>query len=143
MQALEIIYVLFLEPPEIVPFTFGSDTINQGEFAQLICVVRKGDMPITLSWSLKGDAISSDPDLSTTMLGQRTSMLTISSVNYRHSGTYTCRATNPGGSVTHTATLNVNGKSYTMQALEIFVKLLVLIPPEIVPFTFGTGAVNP
>ena len=105
---------IFLEPPQIVPFSFGVETVDQGNFAQLVCVVMKGDEPITINWSLKGDVISSDPQMSTTMLGTRTSMLTISSVSHRHIGTYTCRATNPGGSVTHTATLNVNGKSYTM-----------------------------
>ena len=83
--------------------------MNQGEFAQLICVVRKGDEPITLNWSLKGDIISSDPDLSTTMLGRRTSMLTIAVISYRHMGTYTCRATNPAGTVTYSAELRVNG----------------------------------
>lgn len=73
-------------------------------------MVRKGDEPITLTWSLKGDVVSSDPDLSTTMLGKRTSMMTISSVSYRHSGTYTCRATNPAGTVTFSSELKVNGK---------------------------------
>lgn len=82
----------------------------------------KGDEPITINWSLKGDVISSDPELSTTMLGTRTSMLTISSVSHRHIGTYTCRATNPAGSVTHSANLNVNGNLFinVLMALEIF-----------------------
>lgn len=108
VKALEI-FLIFLESPEIVPFSFGSERVNQGEFAQLICVVRTGDEPLTLNWSLKGDIVSSDTELSTTMLGTRTSMLTISSVSYRHSGTYTCRATNPAGSVTYAAELRVNG----------------------------------
>ena len=97
-------------PPEIVPFSFGADTVNEGEFAQLVCIIRKGDEPLRITWSLKGDIISSSPDLSTTMLGRRTSMLTISSVSHRHVGQYTCRATNPAGSVTHSANLVVNGK---------------------------------
>ena len=84
--------------------------MNQGEFAQLICVIRRGDEPLSLTWSLKGDVISSDPDLSTTMLGRRTSVLTIASVGYRHIGTYTCRASNPAGSRTYSADLKVNGK---------------------------------
>ena len=98
-----------LDAPEIIPFSFGANTVNQGDFAQLVCIVNRGDEPITITWSLKGDVVSSDPDLRTALLGRRTSMLTIASVNYRHSGTYTCRASNDAGSVTHSAELVVNG----------------------------------
>ncbi len=100
---------IFLEPPVIVPFSFGVDTVNEGHFAQLVCVVSTGDEPIQITWSLKGDVVSSDPDLSTTMLGRRTSMLTISSVSYRHIGDYTCRAENPAGITMYSTSLKVNG----------------------------------
>ena len=101
--------VLFTELPEIVPFSFGESTVNQGEFAQLTCVVKKGDKPLSITWSLKGDIINSDPTLTTTMLGTQVSMLVISSVDYSHSGVYTCRAENPAGITTHSAELKVNG----------------------------------
>ena len=103
--------ILFTEKPEIVPFSFGFDRIDQGKFAQLSCVVSSGDMPITISWSLKGDIISSDPTMTTTMLGRQASILMIQSVDYQHSGTYTCRAQNPAGVTTYSAELKVNGKS--------------------------------
>ena len=93
--------------------------MNQGEFAQLMCVIRKGDMPLSITWSLKGDIISSDPVLTTTMIGLQTSLLTISSVDYQHSGVYTCRAENKAGITSHSAELLVNGK-YLGIALEIF-----------------------
>ena len=98
-----------LEPPVSVPFSFGSSVVNTGVFAQLTCVVSQGDMPISLTWSLKGEKLNSSPDITTTMLGQRVSMLVIASVDYTHIGEYTCRATNPAGSVTYSAHLKVNG----------------------------------
>ena len=67
---------------------------------------------MTISWSLHGDVVSSDPDIITTALGTRSSILTISQVGYRHSGDYTCRATNNAGTYAHTATLRVNGILY-------------------------------
>ena len=99
------------EAPEIVPFTFGDAAVNEGETAMITCFVKKGDKPVSLTWSLKGDVISSDPALTTTMLGNQASILTIVNVGYRHSGTYTCRASNVAGSVTHSAELLVNGNS--------------------------------
>ena len=101
--------VLFTEKPKIVPFSFGFETIDQQSFAQLSCVVSSGDMPITITWSLKGDIISSDPTMTTTMLGRQMSMLVISSVDYQHSGVYTCRAENPAGTTTYSTELKVNG----------------------------------
>ena len=92
-----------------MPLTFGRDVLDEGEFAQLVCIASKGDEPLSLSWALKGDVISSEPTLTTASLGTRTSMLTISSVGYRHSGTYTCTAKNKAGITSETAELKVNG----------------------------------
>ena len=81
--------------------------------------MRKGDKPLSITWSLKGDIINSDPVMTTTMLGTQVSMLVISSVDYTHSGVYTCRAENPAGIVSYSAELLVNGKSQEC-ALEMF-----------------------
>ncbi len=92
-----------------MPFSFASQSINEGDIAQLTCFVMKGDEPLRITWSLKGDTISSEPSMTTTMIGTRTSMLMINGVGYRHSGTYTCSAKNMAGSVSHSAELLVNG----------------------------------
>ena len=68
---------------------------------------------MSITWNLKGDIISSDPVMTTTMIGQQTSILIISSVDYQHSGQYTCRAENKAGQATYSAELRVNGKSGT------------------------------
>ncbi len=92
-----------------MPLTFGADILDEGQLAQVICIVAKGDEPLTISWSLQGEIVSSEPTLSTSALGSRTSMLTIQEVGYRHSGTYTCTASNRAGSASQTTELKVNG----------------------------------
>ena len=110
--------LLLLEPPSLVPLSFASDILDEGEYAQLLCTVRKGDEPLTLSWALKGEKITSEPGLTTASLGTRTSMLTISSVGYRHSGTYTCTAKNHAGVTSESTKLRVNGKMYCGKVAE-------------------------
>ena len=95
--------------PSIVPFSFGSETVNQGKRAQLFCVVNDGDPPFKISWSMQGKDMSSDISISTTQLGSSASMLSIESVDYTHSGTFTCKVSNEAGYVTHTTELKVNG----------------------------------
>ena len=92
-----------------MPFSFGKDIVNEGEFAQVTCSVSVGDQPLKITWSLKGDIVSSETSLTTTMIGTRTSILIIDSVGYRHSGIYTCLASNKAGSVSYSTELKVNG----------------------------------
>ena len=83
--------------------------MDQGGFAQLVCIVTRGDEPLSITWSMQGAKVSSGPTISTTMLGTRTSMLTIDSVGHRHSGEYTCVASNRAGSAKQSTELKVNG----------------------------------
>ena len=105
------ISLLFQEPPKILPLTFGEDVMNEGQFAQVVCIVTKGDEPLTITWALHGQKVSSEAGLTTSKLGTRTSMLTIQSVGYRHSGKYTCTASNLAGSRSQSVVLKVNGNS--------------------------------
>ena len=95
----------------MLPLTFGQDVMNEGQFAQVVCIVTKGDEPLHISWALHGQIVSSEAGLSTTKLGTRTSMLTIQSVGYRHSGQYTCTASNKAGARSQSVDLKVNGNN--------------------------------
>ena len=83
--------------------------MNTGELRQLLCTVIKGDEPLSITWSMKGEELGVGPDLTTSQLGSRTSMLMISDIDYRHSGLYTCTASNIAGTASHTTELKVNG----------------------------------
>ena len=98
------------EPPEIVPFTFGKLILDEGDRAQVMCSVLRGDPPVSITWSLAGKDVTSDPAMSTTQLGGSASFLSIESIGYRHEGNFTCTASNKAGAVSYTAVLRVNGR---------------------------------
>ena len=70
---------------------------------------------------MQGKDMSSDISISTTQLGSSASMLSIESVDYTHSGTFTCKVSNEAGYVTHTTELKVNG----IPLLQVTGKLLI------------------
>ena len=100
----------FSVPPDMLPISFGRDVLNEGAFAQASCIVTEGDEPLAVSWTFHGMDISSDLGIITTPIGTRGSMLLISSVGYRHRGTYTCTAKNVAGLRSLSVDLKVNGK---------------------------------
>ncbi|CAF4862530.1 unnamed protein product [Pieris macdunnoughi] len=113
-------------PPQILPFEFGDEPANAGDMASISCAVSKGDQPLNISWIFNGQIIFRHNDLGIvlTNINKKTSILNIDSVNGSHRGTYYCVATNPAGSVNHSAILEVN------------------VPPQITPFEFGEEVLN-
>jgi hypothetical protein len=83
--------------------------MDEGSFAQVSCIVAKGDQPLTISWSFHGHNISSDLGIVTTPLGSKGSSLMIPSVGHKHRGSYTCKASNVAGVTSQTVELRVNG----------------------------------
>ena len=100
---------LALEPPVVTPLSFGKEIVNEGDFGQLVCTVLRGDPPFSFQWSLQGDVVHTEPGLSTSQIGGRTSMLMINSVGHRHSGQYTWTGSNLAGVVSESTELKVNG----------------------------------
>lgn len=91
-----------------MPFSF-EDMNFAGESVQLNCFITKGDLPIKIRWSFHGEELSSHMGMSTSRIGEKTSLLTIDSLMAAHSGNYTCSAENGAGVSTYTATLFVSG----------------------------------
>jgi len=94
-------------PPSIAPFQFERSPTNAGAFASLQCIASVGDTPIKIEWDFPN--VGADTSVSTMSIGERVSMLTVTEVQARHAGNYTCYAQNRASKVSHTAQLFVNG----------------------------------
>lgn len=97
------------EPPQLTPMSFGEPTFFEGDLAQVTCVLRKGDQPVTFSWMFDGVSLSQADNIHVFDIGGRTSILTLDPVQAHHQGTYSCSATNAAGRAEVEADLNVNG----------------------------------
>lgn len=99
--------IVFSVEPMISSFEF--DAIFYGESTQVLCHVQKGDEPLKLFWSFNNQPIKRNDAVTITKVGNRTSILAIPSVTEKHSGNFTCTASNIVASTNHTAILNVQG----------------------------------
>ncbi|XP_036333525.1 Down syndrome cell adhesion molecule-like protein Dscam2 isoform X33 [Rhagoletis pomonella] len=94
--------------PQIVPFDFGEERINEQDMVSASCTVNKGDLPIDIYWMKNGGRVYTNDGLIVTRNSQRLSVLSVESVRARHAGNYSCVATNNAGASRQSATLAVN-----------------------------------
>lgn len=97
--------------PRILPFSFGEAAIFAGQSAQVTCFVSEGDSPLDITWSFKGQELSTlgKSSLSTTRVGSKASMLVLDAASLQQQGQYSCTAKNPAGVATYNATLRIHG----------------------------------
>lgn len=92
-----------------MPFDFGDVPLNAGEFLQVTCSVKGGDLPMKIVWFLNDRNVQEYPEMSISLIGKRGSALSIESVSHEHVGKYTCLAKNAAGEETYSTNLHVNG----------------------------------
>lgn len=91
--------------------------MNLDDAVSATCTITKGDLPMTIWWSLFDDFHGEAKNLSTndgiviTRASQKLSLLNIDSVKARHRGNYTCYVKNKAGISQHSAFLHINGES--------------------------------
>ena len=83
--------------------------MDESSFAQVSCIVNKGDQPLSISWAFHRSNITSDLGIPTMPTGPRGSLLMIPSVEHKHRGTSTCKAANGAGVRSQSVELRVNG----------------------------------
>ena len=108
----------------MLPFNFGKEILDEGDFVHVSCIVTRGDLPLTISWSLQGDIVGADNGIITSQAGPRASFLSISSVTHAHMGIYTCKASNDAGSVSYATELKVNGTARKSNEIKRFFILM-------------------
>lgn len=100
------VYINIVEPPMIDPFTFPVK--KQGDRIVISCVVSSGDQPIKIKWTKDGHNIPPDMGIKIQLLDSYTSMFIIGDASTKHTGNYTCQASNPASTVTYTSLLQVD-----------------------------------
>ncbi|XP_017969064.1 Down syndrome cell adhesion molecule-like protein Dscam2 isoform X1 [Drosophila navojoa] len=92
-------------PPVIEAFKFPKN-LQEGGRAQITCAVSSGDMPIYFSWR-KDDSVIPLSLQITEKKEEFYSLLVFKDISARHSGKYTCYASNAAAKVNYTAELQV------------------------------------
>jgi hypothetical protein len=116
----------YLVLPHIIPFDVEED-VNTGDSVQLNCHVSKGDKPLKITWNFHGEELSSHMGITTTKIGDRSSILTIVSAMAAHSGNYTCTAQNAARTVSYTAMVHVNGTDVSSFSPSLFSMTLIIL----------------
>ncbi|XP_016105982.1 Down syndrome cell adhesion molecule-like [Sinocyclocheilus grahami] len=98
------VHVTVKVPPFIQPFEFPRYSIGHRVFVP--CVVRSGDLPISITWEKDGKPINDSLGVTIDNI-DFTSSLRISNLQRMHNGTYTCIAQNDAAVVKYQSQLIV------------------------------------
>jgi len=96
------------------------------------CSVTKGDLPLKIWWTFKGNDDEFPYNLTTndgvviTRNTQKISVLAIEAVKARHKGNYTCLAQNKAGVSQQSSYLLINGSNYLLFILHFIMKNRIL-----------------
>ncbi|XP_059046952.1 cell adhesion molecule Dscam2-like, partial [Achroia grisella] len=99
------VQIFVRNPPKIAGFNFPTDLV-EGSSIQVLCGITSGDKPVYFSWLKDGQHIPSNLQVQEKSLDEF-SFLIFSHVTSKHSGEYTCVASNTAAEVNHTARLAV------------------------------------
>lgn len=93
-----------------MPFLFGEDSFNTGDSTGVSCMIIKGDLPISIKWTLNGQPlINGENGVTIAKLSAKSSVLNIGSVEKEHRGIFRCHAENMAGIAEYSSELHVNG----------------------------------
>lgn len=131
-------------PPIIEPFSF-QDGLSEGMRTRTVCGVSSGDPPLVVSWLKDGQPLTPSLGVNVSALDPYSSLLSISSLDSRHSGDFTCVASNPASEVRYTAKLQVKGNQPrpVSHPLRLIKPLLARTPPQHLPLLLAHASTGP
>ncbi|XP_076359067.1 cell adhesion molecule DSCAML1-like [Tachypleus tridentatus] len=106
-----------VDRPILQPFEFPRD-IELGSRVQIICNLKKGDLPVVLVWKKNGEPLSLGGEINIAKLNDFSNVLMISNIDSEDVANYTCTATNSAGSDSFTADLIVRAPPFWKQQSE-------------------------
>lgn len=99
----------FLVPPKIQPLQSMTNLLREGMRAAISCQILEGDIPITFKWLRNQKPLPIGGGAQTRRIDEFSASLVIEKVSSKHSGNYTCVASNVAGEESFTVPLTVNG----------------------------------
>ena len=96
--------------PEIIPLLRGYN-VEQNESYQLMCSISKGTKPIQFQWLKNGHKLSPNSEFSFDFKPS-SSIISFESFLPKHSGNYSCRASNSDGFDQTSTVLQIKGLSF-------------------------------
>ncbi|GFT38336.1 ig-like domain-containing protein [Nephila pilipes] len=115
-QCLLIVLCHFLLPTDSIeapalqkPLMIPAE-LRIGERADIICTLRRGDLPVTFKWFFNGREIRGEELGKVTSYDVRSSVYLMDKLRAENVGNYTCTVSNAAGSDTASGQLLVEGE---------------------------------